>query len=144
MAQGADTAKLFADAIQAERDEYGKAVGQAASHVRARGENLAGVMQGMASTPVAGFPSFNSFVNPEVKESVSKLVEGELAFYQAMTQTWMDYAAGMESRRNATAQAMLESNAKLLQTGQEAAKSAAKYGEALMQWSLENANGMKS
>ena len=41
--------------------------------------------------PVSGAPSFT----PEAKESVSKLIEDETAFYQAFTKSWIDYLAGM-------------------------------------------------
>ena len=67
-----------------------------------------------------------------------------MAFYQAWTKGWMDYLSGAEARRSAAAQVMLESNAKVVESGQEAMKSAAKYGEALLDWSMESAKGMKS
>ena len=139
MTQAAATAKLFTDAVQAERDEYGKAVGQVVNHARARSENLVGVMQGMATMPASGVPSFP----PEVKESVGKLIEGEMAFYQTWTKGWIDYWTGVEARRSTAAQVMLEGNVKLVESSQEAMKSAAKYGEAFMDWSLEAVNGMK-
>ena len=140
MAQAADAVKQITDSAQIERDEYGKAVGQAVSHVRSRSENLAGVMQRMATMPASGVPSFT----PEAKESVGKLIEGEMAFYQAWTKGWIDYWTGVEARRSTAAQVMLEGNVKLVESSQEAMKSAAKYGEAFMDWSMENANGMKS
>ena len=140
IAQATAAVKMFTDAAQTERDEYGKAVEQAATHARARGENLAGVMQSMTATAKSGAPAFTS----EAKESVSKLIEGEMAFYQAWTKGWIDYLSGVEARRSAAAQAMLDSNAKVVESGQEAMKSAAKYGEALMDWSMESAKGMKS
>ena len=140
IAQAAETAKLFSDAVQSERDEYGKAMGQAVSHTRARGENMVSAMQGMASVPGSGIPSFT----PEVKESVGKLIEGEMAFYQAWTKGWMDYWAGVEARRSAAAKSLLEGNTKVIESGQAAVKSAVKYGEAFMDWSMENAKGKKS
>ena len=39
---------------------------------------------------------------------------------------------------------MIDTNVKLAEAGQEMMKSAIKYGEAYMAWSLETANGMKS
>ena len=140
IAQTTAAVKMFTDVVQTERDEYGKAVEQAVTHARARGENLAGVMQNMTATPRSGASAFT----PEAREAVNKLVEGEMAFYQAWTKGWMDYLSGIEARRSAAAQAMLESNAKVVESGQEAMKSAAKYGEALMDWSMESAKGMKS
>ena len=140
IAQTTAAVKMFTDAVQTERDEYGKAVEQVVSHARTRGENLASVMQSMTVAPKSGSTPFG----PEAKESVNKLIEGEVAFYQTWTKGWMDYLSGVEARRSAAAQAMLESNAKVAESGQEAMKSAAKYGEALMDWSMESAKGMKS
>lgn len=140
IAQTTATVKVFTDTVQTERDEYGKAVEQAAAHARARGENLASVMQSMAAAP----KSVASAFTPEAREAVNKLIEGETAFYQAWTKGWMDYLSGAEARRSAAAQVMLESNAKVVESGQEAMKSAAKYGEALLDWSMESAKGMKS
>ena len=135
MAQTTTTVKLITDAIQAERNEYGKIVEQAAGHARTRGETFVGVVQTMAATPP---------FTPGAKDSVSKLIESEMAFYQAWTKSWMDYLAGVEARRSAAAKAMLESNAKAVDSGQEAMKSAVKYGEAFMGWSMEAAKGVKS
>jgi len=140
IAQTTAAVKMFTDAVQTERDEYGKAVEQAVTHARTRGENLASMMQSMTAIPKSGAPAFTS----EAKESVSKLIEGEMAFYQAWTKGWMDYLSGAEARRGAAAQAMLESNAKVVESDQEAMKSAAKYGETLMDWSMESAQGMMS
>jgi len=140
IAQTTAAVKMFTDAVQTERDEYGKAVEQAVTHARARGENLVSMMQSMTAIPKSGAPAFTS----EAKESVNKLIESEMAFYQAWTKSWIDYLSGAEARRSAAAQAMLESNSKVIECSQEAMKSAAKYGEALMDWSMESANGMKS
>ena len=140
IAQSSAAVKMFSDAMQTERNEYGKAVEQVVGHARTRGENLASVMQGMTTAPSSGATPFG----PDAKESVGKLIEGEMAFYQAWTKGWMDYLSGAEARRSAAAQAMLESNAKVVASGQEAMKSAAKYGEALVDWSMESAKGMKS
>ena len=140
IAQTGAAVKLVNDAIQTERNEYGKAMEQAATHARNRSENFVGVMQGMASVPPSPTPSFS----PEMKESVNKLIEGEMAFYQALTKGWMDYLAGVESRRNAATRAMLETNARVAESGQAAVKNAAKYGEAFIDWSMEAAKVTKS
>ena len=140
MAQATAAAKVVTEAVQTERDQYGKVVEQAAGHARARGENAVGVMQSMAGIPATGATTYAD----EAKKSVSKLIEGEMAFYQAWTKGWMDYLTGIEERRSAASKAVLESNVKMLESSQEVAKSAAKYGEALMQWSLDNAKGTKS
>ena len=47
-------------------------------------------------------------------------------------------------QNNAIAVGMMESNMKLVEAGQEVVKSAIKYGEAYMDWSMETAKGMKS
>lgn len=124
MAQATANVKAMADAVQAERDEYGKAVEQAASHARIRGENIASVMQGMSTAPGADMDAYAA----KAKESVSKLIEGEMAFYEAWTAGWTEYVAASEERRKAAAQAMQEGNARMIEAGQEAMKSAAKYG----------------
>ena len=97
-------------------------------------------MRSFTATPANGEPSFS----PEAKESIDKLIQGEMDFYQSFTKSWTDYLTGLEERRSAAAKAMLEGNAKMIESGQEVAKSAAKYGEALMQWSLDNAKATKS
>ncbi len=140
IAQTTTSVKVATDAIQTERDEYGKVVEQAVGHVRTRGENIAGVMQSFATVPMNGAPAFT----PETKESVNKLIEGELAFYQAWTKSWMDYLAGIEERRIAAAKAMLDGNAQVMERSQEAVRSAVKYGEAFVEWSQETAKGKKS
>ena len=96
MAQAANAVKLITDAIQNERNEYGKVMEQAISSARTRGENLAGAMQSM--------PAAAPFT-PEARNSISKVVEGEMAFYQAWAKSWTDYLAGAEARRNAAASA---------------------------------------
>ena len=52
--------------------------------------------------------------------------------------------AGVEQRRGAMAQDLLESNTQMIESGQEAMKSAMMYGEALMEWSLGTARGIRS
>ena len=47
-------------------------------------------------------------------------------------------------QNNALVNGMLETNVKLAEAGQEVVKSAIKYGETYMEWSLETANGTKS
>ena len=138
--QATAAVKMFTDAAQTERDEYSKVVEQAVGHTRTRGENFAGAMQTIAATPISGAPSFT----PEAKDSINKIIESEMAFYQAWTKSWMDYFAGAESRRNAAAKVMLENNSKTIESGQEAVKSAVKYGEAFIDWSMEAPKGMKT
>ena len=140
IAQAAGTARLLTDVAQVERDEYGKAMKQAADHARTRGENIAAAIQGMAAAPAPTAPS----IAPEAKDAFYKLVEGEMAFYQAWTRSWMDYFAGAESRRNAAVKSMVESNAGAMESGQEIVKSAVKCGEAFIDWSMEAAKTAKS
>lgn len=139
IAQSTATVKMAADAVQAERNEYGKVVEQALGHVRARGENMAAVVQGFAAIPMNGAPAFT----PEVKESVNKLIESEMAFYQAWTRSWMDYLAGFEERRAAAAKSMMESNETMVESSQEAVRSAVQYGGAFVEWCQESVQGMK-
>ena len=140
MAQSSSTLKSFTDAVETERDEYGKVVEQAASLARTRGESMISLMQNMSTVPGPGIPGFSE----EARKSVSELIQGEITFSQNLAKTWMEYLTGVETRRNAAAREMLERNAKMMESGQEAVKSAAKYGEAVLDWTVENANGMKS
>lgn len=137
LAQTTASATLIGEAIQAERAEYGKALEQATTHARTRIDNFTGAMQAISASGPAGF-------GEEAKASVNKLVESEMAFYQAWTNGCMDYFSGVEDRRNARAQTIQAGNAKVVESTQEAVKSAVKYGEALVEWSMENANGAKS
>ena len=145
MAQSSAAAKVITDAMQAERTEYGKVWEQAAGHARKRGESITAlfpkVFEGPAAAPgKAGMPTFSA----EAKDSVNKIIENEMAFYQAWTKTWMDYFAGMDTRRSAATQALLEGNAKTITSTQDAMKSAVKYGEAIVDWSLDSLNATKS
>ena len=137
--QATSNAKAITNAVQAERDEYGKAFEKAAGQVRARGESIVGVMQGMAAIPV---PTTSTFPD-EAKKAFGQLIETEMAFYQAWTKGWTDYFAGVEERRSAAAKAALESNVKVIEAGQEAVKSAVKFGESYVDWTLETAKGKK-
>ena len=47
-------------------------------------------------------------------------------------------------QNNALAAGMMESNVKVVEASQEVMKSAVKYGEAYMEWSLDTAKGYKS
>ena len=143
VAQTATTAKLLTDAAEAERQEFGKVLEQGAGQARKRSENLAAVFpslfQGMAVKPGSSATPFG----PEVGESISKLVESEMAFYESWTQAWMLYMTGSEQRRSATAKAIMESNAKVVESSQSAAKGAVEYGGALFNWSVETVNAKK-
>ena len=144
VAQTTATVKLLADAAEAERREYGKVLEQGAIQARKRGENLAAVLpvmfQGFAVKPGAAAPE----IGPEVKESIGKLMEGETAFYQSLSQAWMQYVSGAEQRRSAAAKALMESNARVIESGQKAAKGAVEYGEAVFNWSVEAANAQNA
>ena len=144
MAQTTAAVKLITDAVQAERTEFSKVWEKAADQSRERTENLTAlfptVFQGLATTPTAGIPA----MSPGAKESVGKLIESEMAFYQAWTRAWMQYIAGVEERRSAAAKALLDSNAKTMESGQETIKHAVKYSEAFIDWSLETVSGKKT
>jgi hypothetical protein len=148
MEQASATVKLMSDAVQKERTEYGKVWDQAGSHARKRNENITSifptVFQGMAASPAAGMPGFIPGFSPEAKESMNKIIESEMAFYEVWTKSWMEYLAQMEARRSAASQALLESNSKAIASSHEAMKSAVKYGEAIIDWSLEAAKAPKS
>ena len=129
--QGAAAVKTFSDAAEAERRELGKVSAQAAACASARSENLAAVMQGMMAPSV---PSPD-----QAKEAIGKIVEGEMDFYQSLVKGWMDYLTGLESRRSAVAQAVIESNSGAIESGQAAVKSATNYGQALLDWAFSAA-----
>ena len=131
IAQGTAAVKVLSEAAEAERQVLGKLAAQAADNARARSENLTAAMQGMMT------PSFPD--SAEAKESIGKIIEGEMSFYQSMSKSWMDYMAGLESRRNAAAQAIIESSASTIESGQAAVNSAAKYGQAFFDWSMSAA-----
>ncbi len=153
IAQATNTVKLLADAAEAERREYGKVLEQGAIQARKRSENLAAVLpvmfQGFAVKPGAAAPEigpqvFNQAFNPDVKESVSKLIEGETAFYESLAQAWMQYILDSEQRRSAATKALMESNARVIESGQKAAKGAVEYGEAVFNWSVETVNAQNA
>ena len=139
VAQATGTVKLMTGAVETERREFGGLLEQGAAQARRRGENLAavfpGLLQGFAANPATGAAEFG----PEVKDSINRLIEGETAFYDAMTQAWMNYISGAEQRRSAAAGALLEGNAKAIEASQQAARGAMEFGEALFNWSMETA-----
>lgn len=149
IAQAANTVKLLADAAEAERREYGKVLEQGAIQARKRSENLAAVLpvmfQGFAVKPGAAAPEIGPQVfNPDVKESIGKLIEGETAFYESLAQEWMQYISDSEQRRSVATKALMENNAKVLESSQKAAKGAIEYGEAVFNWSVETAKAQNS
>ncbi len=143
VAQTTTTVKLVNEATQAERNEFGKVWEHGTDQARKRSENLAAVIPGMfqdiAAKPGSGVPTFGA----ASKESFGKLIESEMAFYQSWTQAWMQYIAGLEERRSAAVKAMLESNAKVMESSQHAVKDAVEYGGALVNWSMETINTKK-
>ena len=140
VAQATATVRLLADAAETERREFGKVLEQGAGQARKRSENLAAVLpvmfQGFAVKPGAAAPE----IGPEVKESVGKLMEGEAAFYESLSQAWMEYISGAEQRRSAATKVLMESNASVVESSRKAAKGAVEYGEAVFSWSVETAN----
>ena len=140
VAQANATVNLLAETAEAERREFGKALEQGASQARKRSENLAAVLpvmfQGFSVKPGAPAPE----IGLEVKESAGRLMEGEAAFYQALSQVWMQYILDFEQRRSAATKTLMESNARVIESGQRAARGAAEYGQALFVWSAEAAN----
>ena len=145
MAQTTAAVKHATDSMETERTEYGKVWERASSMARKRNENITAmfpkVFDGMgAAQTAASMPT----ISAEAKESVNKIIESEMAFYQAWTKTWMDYLSGMETRRSAAALEVLESNAKAIASSQAALKNTVKFGETLIDWSLESVNATKS
>ena len=144
VAQAATTVKLLADTAEAERREFAKVLEQGTIQARKRSENLAAVLpamfQGFALKPGIAAPE----IGPEVKESIGKLTEGETAFYESLSQAWMQYILDSEQRRSAATRALMESNAKVIESSQKAARGAVEYGEAVFSWSLEAANAQNT
>lgn len=140
IAQAAGAVRLMSEAAETERDELGKALEQGATLARKRSENLAtvlpGIWQGIAIRPGAAAPESGS----EARDSIGKLVESETSFYESMTEAWVKYVAGWEQRRGAAAVALMESNARVVDANQRAARGVAEYGQALFNWSMETAN----
>ena len=144
VAQATTTVKLLADTAEEERREFAKVVEQGTIQARKRSENLAAVLpvmfQGFAVKPGAAAPE----IGPEVKESIGKLIEGETAFYESLSQSWMQYISGAEQRRSAAANSLMESNARVLESSRKAARGAVEYGEAVFNWSMETANAQNT
>ena len=140
VAQATSTVKLMNEAAENERREFGKVLEQGAIQSRKRSEELATVLpvmfQGFAVKPGTSAPEFG----PEFQESVGKLIASERAFYESMAQAWVQYFTGAEQRRSTAAKALMDGNAKMLESSQRAARGAVEYGEALFNWSMETAN----
>ena len=138
MTQATAAAKLMTEATQTERDEISKVWGQTADQALKCNENLAAVVPGILSELSAAPFSGSPVLSPEVKDAVGQVIEGEVAVCQAWAQAWIQYLAGVEQRRSAMTQSLLAGNAGTFESGQDVVKSAVKFGEAFMDWSLEN------
>ena len=65
------------------------------------------------------------------------------AYGDVMSSGFAAFNVGLEQNK-ALVNGMIETNAKLAEASQEVMKSAIKYGEAYVEWSMETAKGMKS
>ena len=65
------------------------------------------------------------------------------AYGDAVSSGFAAFNLGLQQNK-ALVNGMMETNVKMAEAGQEVMKSAIKYGEAYMAWSLETANGTKS
>lgn len=144
IAQATTTVKLLADTAEAERREFAKALELGTIQARKRSENLASVLpvmfQGLAVKPGIAAPE----IGPEVKESIGKMIEGETAFYESLSRAWMQYIFDSEQWRGAATKALMESNARVIESSQRAARGAVEYGEAVFSWSVETANAQNT
>ena len=127
-------AKQFAEASQTEMAAAGKTWELVINNVHSRNEKLADMLKDQAAFPSSGAAGFK----PETKELVDQLIEGAKSF----TQSWTGYLAGLEERQLAFLKALSETNSKIIESSQDLAKSAAVYGEAVLEWSNEAAKGV--
>ena len=144
MAQTTAAVKHATDSMETERTEYGKVWERASSKARKRNENITSMFpkafDGMGAAPGTGIPS----VSTGAKESVNSFIESEIAFSQAWMKSWMVYLSGLEIRSGAATQALLEGNAKAIASSQAALKNTVKFGETIIDWSLESAKSTRS
>ena len=126
-------AKQFAAASQTEMEEAGKTWKSAISQAQSRNEKLADVLKDPATFPSSGAAGFK----PETKELVDQLIEGAKSY----SQSWPGYLAGLEKRQVAFLKGLSETHSKIIESSQDLAKSAAVYGEAVLEWSNEAAKG---
>ena len=126
-------AKQFAAATQAEMEETGKTWESVVNQAQSRNEKLADTLKDQATFPSSGEAGFK----PETKELVDQLIEGAKSY----SQSWTGYLAGLEKRQAAFLKGLSEANSKMIESSQDLAKSAAVYGEAVLEWSNEAAKG---
>lgn len=65
------------------------------------------------------------------------------AYGDVMSSGFAAFNTGLQ-QNNALVAGMMETNVKMVEAGQEVMKSAIKYGETVMEWSLEATQGIKS
>ena len=115
----------FADASQAEAEKAGRLWEEMVEHAQGRTMKLAELAKDAADIPAAG-------MTPEAAERVKQFIDGETAFYK----TWTGYVTGLEQRRGQLMAGLLEDNTRMMEAGQELAKSAFDFGVAALEWSL--------
>ncbi len=129
-------ANRFAAASQTEMEEAGKTLEAATSQAQSRNEKLADILKDTAAFTSSGAAGFK----PETKELVDQLIEGAKSF----SQSWTGYLAGLEKRQVAFLKGLSETNSKIIESSQDLAKSAAVYGETVLEWSNKAAKGVST
>ena len=127
-------AKKFAAASQTEMEEAGKTWESVVNDAQSRNEKLADMLKEPATFASSGEAGFK----PETKELVDQLIEGAKSY----SQSWTGYLAGLEKRQVVFLKGLSETNSKIIESSQDLAKSAAVYGEAVLEWSNEVAKGV--
>ena len=122
-------AKQFAAASQTEMEETGKTWESAINDAQSRNEKMADGFKDPATYPWSGAAGFK----PETKELVDQLIEGAKTY----SQSWTGYLAGLEKRQVAFLKGLSGTNSKIIESSQDLAKTAAVYGDALLDWSNE-------
>ena len=129
-------AKQFAAASQTEMEETGKTWESVINQAQSRNEKLADVLKDPATFPSSGAAGSK----PDTKELIGQLIEGAKSY----SQSWTGYLAGLEKRQVAFLKGMSETNSKIIESSQDLAKTAAAYGEAVLEWSNEEAKGVSA
>jgi hypothetical protein len=128
--QSATTARLMAEAVQAEQTAAGKIWEDSIGRARDRNEKMAELTRALAANPNAG----NS---AETKELIDGMVAGDQEYLRACA----GYAQGVEKRRAELTATVLKANTDMATAGQEVVESAMDYGRAFMDWSFAVGRG---
>ena len=126
-------ARSGAEALQVEAREARQAWDGMLAYAQTRSGKAAELAKEMAAVPASG----DAAMEPETRDLALEIAAGDSGFLR----DYAEYVMGVEKRRVELMSGMLKTNTALVESGQDMAKSAFDYGQALIQWSAAITKG---